>query len=483
MPIRAAAYVLSWILGLIALGHIIPVLVALRFQESFALAGFIQSFTFIAFLAGVLLFATRATKIGYDRRTALNTLILVLVVAPMACGAPFLTTGALTTFQHAYFEGMSGMTTTGASVLPAHETVAKSVLVWRVMIEWFGGFSFLVAASTLLPLIGVAGINHASIVLPHGEGAGLLDRIRASFHMLGQTYLSVTVVFAMALWISGLPFLDGLTLAMTALATGGFTLQAHGLSGYGSVLAEIIVAAALLTGALNITLIRSAARGRFDRLWYDRESRTFFKTILTSMLVLAALFLFERHTKDVNFWEQLFLSLSMLTTSGIAVHEKITLPLSISIVLILLTIFGGTMISTSGGIKMLRVHILSRFSAKELARLAHPHGIFPIQIRHQQINLNEMLSIWALFLSFVLCAAFGALLFSFYGFSFLGAMKFSIAFLTSTGPLPHIIDPGLASYSEMGIGALWGGVVLMLAGRLEILLLLLPFLRFFQGVR
>ncbi|MFZ5608630.1 MAG: potassium transporter TrkG [Pseudomonadota bacterium] len=483
MPFAISAYILGWLLALFALGHAVPILVALQFAEGAALQGFVESFAITAFAAGALLLAFRGRAIPDGRRILLICLISVLVATPAAAGLPLLTGGMVSSFIEAYFEGASAITATGASLLGPHDLMTRSGLVWRIMCEWFGGLIVLIAAAVVLPLLGTAAIQFGANALPHGEGAGVMARIRLAFHLLGRAYALLTLGLALALWLADLPFLDGLTLAMTAMATGGFTLRDAGLGHYANPLAELIVLLGLLLGALNLTLVRAAVRGRPALLWHDQETRTFAKTAFIGAAILMTFWLIEQPgglAGEAGLWSPFFLALSTLATSGLTTGQTVGLPLSIGIILLSLAMLGGSVMSTTGGVKMLRVHLIGRFAGKELARLSHPHGVFPVRLRGRRVDIATMTGVWALLLGSVLLIVFGTLFFAAFKLPFLAALASAVAMLTGAGPLIPLVDPSFAGFGALSAPVLWVSAALMIAGRLEVILAIVPLARLFR---
>ncbi|MGD8326444.1 MAG: potassium transporter TrkG [Sphingomonadales bacterium] len=481
MALRAAAYIIGWFFAILSLGHALPFMVALSHGEYEAILGFSESFLILGFISGILLLSFRTSQLVHNRKVTLTVLISFMLIGPMGAGLPFLTLGLQDSLWAAYFEGVSGLTTNGASALGSQDTLAVSIRVWRIMIEWIGGLSLLVMAAVILPLFGIGGASYVAINLPHGEGESLLDRLRSSFHRLGQTYASITLAFAVGLWISGLPFLDGLTFSMTAISTGGYTLRADGLTAFNNAFAEALIAAALITGALNLTLIRGAARGRVTALYEDQETRTFLKVVLFATLLLIIFSFFGASYSEYGYgshlWNQIFLGLSILTTSGISSAYTESVNLDTLILLFGLSVLGGSMISTTGGIKMMRFHLLARFADKELARLAHPHGVLSVQYRFSRVSTKDILGVWSLFMGFIILAAIGSFMFAAYKLPFITSIGGSIAMLSGTGPFINIADPDFVGFAQMDTGALVGAVALMIAGRMEILLLLVPLFR------
>lgn len=487
MAIRAAAYILGWFFTLLTIGHIFPILIALWSGDYETLIGLVESALILSFLAGAVLLSFRTIRIDHNRKTTLSFLLSLYIIGPVGAGLPFLTTGVTDSLWVAYFEGVSALTTTGASALGAQDTLPTAILAWRILTEWLGGLSFLLVAALLLPLFGVGGASYVAVNLPHGEGETLLARLRSAFQRLGQTYVSITIAFAIGLWISGLPFLDGLTLAMTALATGGYTMQNAGLGAFNNGLAEALIASAMITGALNLTLVRGAARGQAQALFQDQEIRTFIKLLFIATLLMLLLSMGRLFQSDNGFgpyiWNQIFLTISTLTTSGLTSAYTDLPHLSIVILLLALCTMGGSVISTTGGIKALRLHLLSRYATKELARLAHPHGVLSVNYRFSRITSGEMLSTWSLFIGMIVFATFGALMFAAFKLPFMTAVTASIAMLTGTGPLIELVDSSFTGFSTAETAILQNAIILMIMGRMEILLFLVPLFRLLNKKR
>ncbi len=477
-------YIFGWLLLFLAAGHIIPILVSLAIRENAVIQAFVISGSLIFFLGGSLILAFRQVAATDDRRLNFLTPIVGWVALPVFASFPFLLSGSIGDLPSAYFEAVSGLTTTGASVFADVDELALGIVFWRAFLQWLGGVGVFITALAILAPLNIGGMHLLKSALPHGEGRGFMPRARGVIWPLLGIYSLLTLICTLLLWAAGLPIFDGLMLAMSTVSTGGF--MPYGTTGdpVGGFAVQFVLLIFMPAGALNITYIWALAHGKGVFLRRDAESTLFLRiAVLAAILIAAGIFLASRAADFggvfSTFWNSLFLSVSALSTTGFTPVAGARLPLASAIILFALVIVGAAAGSTAGGIKLLRVGAMARHSRREIHRLAHPHSIVPLYHQDRQISEHDMSAIWFVFFGFVAMAALGTIILSALKLPFYSAAAAAFTAIGNAGPMVVVMDPAFPGYAGLRDAGLWVLSFLMIIGRLEISMLIAVLTRLF----
>ena len=460
--------------GILAATMLVPLSCAFFLNEQDALIGFLIAVLISAFYAVIVLLAlqNKNDNIGRKGRGAiflrLSTFWFLL---PIFAAIPFAMSGELDVAS-SYFESVSGFTTTGASVIDSPHQIARSLLLWRSLLQWLGGLSSLIIiAAFLLPLKLIEMGEGTPVSSNKGDTSISLEHITL---MLLVPYGGLTLVCFMALLASNLSTFHALCMSLSLISTGGF-ISSDALEP--NLFGKIIMVLFMLLGAVNFSYLCAISRGNF------RFSRT-----ASELRLLLCLWLFAALLLSISFYDNsmgrwvesvgagLFVAASLLSTTAItsfdvATDYSVPLPL-----LLLLPVMGGCCFSTAGGIKLARILLVTRHSWRELEKLIHPSGVVPIR---GDIGAPGMRTIWAYFGVFFVCLGIGASLLSFSGVAFLPALASATGALSNAGAMLHYLDSttlGEHSYDDVTLLGKSVLIFLMVAGRVEILLLLGLFL-------
>jgi trk system potassium uptake protein TrkH len=433
--------------------------------------------------AGVLLWAPVA-RAHIELRLRDGFVIVTLFWSLLAAfGAlPFLLGGITPQVVDAYFEAMSGLTTTGSSVISGLDRLPPSANLWRGLLQFLGGMGIVVLAVAILPLLGVGGMNlyKAETPGPMKENK-LTPRIRETAKALWFIYIGLTVSCGLALWLAGMTPLDAVIHAFSALSTGGFSSHDASIAYFQSPLIEMILTLFMFLGGTNFALHFMAWRRRDPRMYFqDAEFRAFVAILGIATLFIASYLLYAGVYPD--FLQALrfavFQVVDMATTTGYMSADFGQWPGILGALLLLISFFAGSAGSTSGGIKVIRIVLLYKQGVCELRRLLHSSAVVPLKLGGRSVNEQTIAAVSAFFTAYL--ALYGAigLALAALGVDLVTAFSAAAAALNNTGPGLGSVGPA-ANFGGLPDAAKWILSFAMLAGRLELFTLLVLFTRAF----
>jgi len=455
-----------------ALLFLLPVLTGLLYGEIASLRGFVAGAA-ICVAAGLLLrLATRPYR--YDLRP--RDAYLLITVSWLAIGAvaavPLLIDLPGLSFTRAYFEAMSGLSTTGATQLSGLDTLPHSINIWRHSLSWVGGMGIIVLAVAILPLLGVGGMQLYRAGAPGTvKDAKLAPRITETARALGAVYVGLTAACAVALWAAGMGLFDAICHAFSTLALGGFSTHDANIAYFHSPLIELVLMIFMLIAAVNFaTHFIALRKGDLQVYRRDPEARWMLLLILGSCVLVAA-FIDIRHVYPdffVSLRYAAFSVISMATDSGFVSANYGVWPTFVPLWLLFLSCLCACTGSTGGGIKMFRSLILFKQSLREMFTLVHPQAITPLKIAGQAVPNGVVYSVLAfIFLYFMTIAVLTfALLIS--GLDFMSALSGIVACINNAGPGLNLVGPS-SNYSTLNDFQSWVCIAGMFLGRVEII--------------
>jgi len=463
MRLSAVFFTLGLFLLVLALAMVIPCLAAYAVGETEIGFAFFGAAIFTTFVGGGLVLSLTGPTRRSGVREAVILLVLAWTVLPLFAMIPMLASGWPGEFLPAFFEAVSALTTSGATQYQDGSGAPSSIILWRSILHWIGGFGGLLAAAAVLTGVAATALPVHTVIVPHLERDALLARLMPMGLVLGPAYMLLTLLIIIGLLVSGLSPFDALCLGLSAIATGGASARGAEISLYQSGFVEITVMVAVMIGAISFATHTAAMRGKINAYTKDPETLWLLGTVT---VVVIALWAFGR---DVDAWAGAFTALSLVTTSGYY-HDGALggLPPALVFTLVLL---GGSIISTAGGIKMMRMIMLWNQSRRELSRLARPHSIAHRRVLGRPITAALLEPVWVYFVALATAITFLALMLSFALPSFEMAAGAAVAAITNTGPSFHLAfpdAPGYGEFSNLGLGTLCVGMIL---GRIEIIAL------------
>lgn len=378
-------------------------------------------------------------------------------------------------FADAFFEAMSGITTTGATVVVGLDTAPPGILLWRAILQWLGGIGIIVMGVAILPILSVGGMQ-----LVRTESSDLSEKIlpRAAqiAGAIGMIYLTMTFVCAAVYWISGMPPFEAALHSMTTLSTGGFSNHDNSIGEFANPRVEWTGAFFMLLGGLPFVLYIQISNGKFGAFFSDSQVRWFLSIVLIASAIISSWIIIEDHMPWPDAIRHgMFNTISVITGTGYASADYSswgTLPVAL---LFFLMCVGGCTGSTTGGIKVFRFTVLHIVARHQFARLVRPHGVFIPSYNGRPLPEPAAIAVMAFLFMFGLVFSVIALLLSAMGLDYLTAMSASISALSNVGPgLGPIIGPA-GNFASLPDGAKWLLSAAMLLGRLELLTVLILF--------
>ena len=414
----------------------------------------------------------KVDKKGIGKREGYLIVTLSWIVVSFFGTLPYLLSNAIPSFTDAYFETMSGFTTTGASILSEIEILPKNILYWRAMTHWLGGMGIIVLTVAVLPFLGIGGMQLLVAEMPGITPDKLHPRITATAKRLWGIYLLFTLVEIGLLWLGEMDFFDSVCHSFATMATGGFSTKNDSIAGFAPYTQYIITLFMIFAGT-NFTLHYLALHRKFNKLWENQEWKVYMMIILlVSVLIAGGLIIFHDYGIEPAFRDSLFTVVSILTTTGFVTVDYLWWPTFLWMFLFLLMFVGGSAGSTGGGVKVVRHLLLIKNSWLELKRVIHPNAIIPVKFNGKSVSQDIIFNVMGFFLIYVLVFAAGTLLMTLLGYDFETSIGATIASLGNIGPGIGGVGP-VENYGFFSIAAKWLLSFLMLLGRLELFTVLI----------
>ena len=473
MTRAAVQRVLGLLLTMFSATMLTPIVVSLIFADN-AWTAFAGSFAIVLGSGVVIWWPVRGEKRELRLRDGFLVVALFWVVLGLFGAAPFLLAAEpQMSFTDAVFESISGLTTTGATVLAGLDELPKSILYYRQQLQWFGGLGIIVLAVAVLPMLGVGGMQLYRAETPGPvKDTKLTPRITETAKALWYVYLGITVVCALAYWAAGMNLFDAICHAFSTVAIGGFSTHDASIGYFDSPLIDMLAVVFMLIAGVNFSLHFLAWRDRsLGRYLLDSEFRAYLK-FLGGLTVVVLLYLYwagHYSTVSETLTKGLFQVVSVATTTGFTTAEFAVWPGALPVILILSSFIGGCAGSTAGGMKVIRWLLMYKQGYREVQRLVHPSAEIPVKLGSKGVHYRVVDAVWGFFAVYVV--VFGVLLIIQIasGLDQISAWAAVAATLNNLGPGLGEVASGFATVGAVGK---WSAVCGMLLGRLEIFTLL-----------
>jgi len=456
--------------------------------------------TFQIFLAGIItllvgvvsMVFTRRHKKEINKREGYIVVSFGWVIMSLSGTLPYVLTESIPSFTNAFFETMSGYTTTGASILNDIEAVPKGILFWRSLTHWIGGMGIIVLAIAILPLLGIGGMQLFAAEAPGPSADKLHPRITDTAKRLWLIYFGYTAAETLLLSVAGMSFFDAINHSLCTLSTGGFSTKNVSIAYWnGQPLIQYIIILFMFLAGTNFVLSYFAFKGRIQKVIHDEEFKLYFKFIAIFTIIAAVIIYFRADISKSSivhpmvwgeaesaFRHGLFQVLSVITTTGFVTADYTLWTPFLVVLFFGLMFLGGSAGSTSGGVKVVRHLILIKNSFLEFKRTLHPNAIIPVRYNNKAINRFIVFNVLAFFILYMLSFIIGALVFSMFEINFKSAIGLAASTLGNVGPALGDFGP-VNNYAALPPLAQWWACFLMLIGRLELFTVLILFTPFF----
>ena len=407
------------------------------------------------------------------RRDGYLIVILSWIAMSLFGMLPYIFTDQISNVPDAFFETVSGYTTTGASILNNIEILDHGILYWRSLTQWIGGMGIIVLAVAILPFLGIGGMQLFVAEAPGVSVDKLQPRIKETAMRLWQIYISFTVVLFFILWAEGMNSFEAVNHAMTTFATGGFSTKNASIGHFESPLIQYTIILFMFISATNFTLTYFAIKLDFKKVFQNEEFRIYssFILILTA-IVFITLYLIDSSYAEETFRSALFSVVSIITTTGFTTVDFTGWTEFITILFFILMFFGASAGSTSGGIKIVRHVVLLKNSYIELKKQLHQQGVFILRFNNSKVPQSVVTNILAFMMLYVVIFSIGSVIMTLMGVDFITAIGSVAATLGNIGPGIGDVGPASNFSSIPDVGKYFLSL-LMLIGRLELLTFLL----------
>jgi trk system potassium uptake protein TrkH len=437
----------------------------------------------ITFVAGALTWLfTRKSQRELQTRDGFLLVLLAWTSLPAFATLPLLIYLPDLSFTDAYFETVSGITTTGSTILSGLDTLPMSMNLWRGLLVWFGGMGLIVLAVAILPLLGVGGMQIYKAETPGPmKDTKLTPRITETAKGLYLVYVGISIACGLSYWLAGMTPFDAVMHTFSTMGLGGFSSHDASFGYWNSPAIEAVTVVFMLVAGINFSTHFLAWRQRGAAAYrHDPEVRWFLTVTLASALMIAVYLTAMRAYPD--FFQALrfavFNTVSIATTTGFASTDYNQWPIFAPLWMLFLSSFASCSGSTGGGMKMVRAQLLFRQGRRELTRLIHPAARLPVKLAGQVVPNNVIYAVLAFAFLYVFAIIVMTLLMTASGLEFITAFSAVIASINNTGPGLNQVGPA-TTYAVLTDFQTWICTSAMLLGRLELLTVLVVFTRAF----
>jgi len=462
---------LSVVLMFFATTMLLPLAVSLALGDRGELAH--AEAIYFTVLSGALLWMlTRRGPAELQTRDGFLFVTLVWTVLPAFGTLPLLIYLPSLTFTGAYFEAMSGLTATGATVLSGLDALPPSLNLWRCQLQWLGGMGVIVLAVAVLPLLGVGGrqVLRAETPGPMKERQ-LTPRIAQTAKGLWFVYALLTALCAVAYALAGMSWIDALTHAFSTVSLGGFSSHDLSFAHFNSLAIDLVAVFFMLAAGINFGTHFLALRGVSLRPYsVDPEMRAFLGVVLASVLLVTGFLFLHGVYRDfpTALRYAVFNTVSAATTTGYATADYAAWPLFAPLWMLMLCTFCTCSLSAGGGIKMMRALLMFQQAVRELARMVHPRALMPVKLGGQVVENQIIFAVLAYMLVYGVTMTAVTMLLTATGLDFVTAFSSATAWLNNLGPGLGNVGPA-STYAVLNGFQTWIGTAVMLLGRLELI--------------
>ncbi len=453
-----------------------PLLIDLLYQEG-AQDGFLFSFAALIAAGFVLWFPVRKVKKDLRLRDGFVVVVVFWFVLGLSGSLPFIMYEQLDiTVTDALFESVSGLTTTGATVLTGLDAMPHAILFYRQELQWLGGMGIIVLAVAVLPMLGIGGMQLYRAETPGPvKNNKLTPRITETAKALWYIYLSLTIACALAYWFAGMNLFDAITHSFSTVAIGGFSTHDASIGYFNNHWIEMVAMLFMLLGGVNFALhFVSFRRWSLKTYSADSEFRAYIYVLTLVAIISVSYLYFSGAVNDANtaLRQGIFHAISIGTTTGFTISEFYLWPAFLPVLLLLTSFIGGCAGSTGGGMKVIRVLLLFKQGMREMMRLVHPSAQVAVKLGKTPVSDSVMDAVWGFFAAYILVFVIFMLLLMASGLDHISSFSAVAATMNNLGPGLGEVAVNYAGISDF---SKWVLCISMLMGRLEIFTLLVLF--------
>jgi trk system potassium uptake protein TrkH len=463
------------------------------FYEEAAKWGILNAGIVTIFLGLLLYFFNKPTNTIIQKKEGYLIVTLGWLTLSITGMLPYLFSGTIPSLTNAFFETVSGYSTTGSSILTDIESMPKGILFWRSATHWIGGMGIIVLTIAILPLLGIGGMQLFMAEAPGPSADKLHPRITDTAKRLYLIYVTLTLVEFLLLRVAGMTWFDAINHAMATMSTGGFSTKNSSVAFYNNMpFVQYIIIFFMFVAGTNFVLTYFALKGKVRKVMQSEEFRyylwgTLFITVIITLIILfyqdpslqttiAHPMVFGQTESAIR--HALFQVTSIITTTGFVSADFTMWSFFGTGIFFALFFAGGSAGSTSGGIKVVRHIIMLKNSFLEFKKALHPNAIIPVRYDGKTVNQTIVLNILSFFIIYMLIFIIASVILTLFGLDFTSALGAAASSLGNIGPAIGSVSP-VHNFAHLSSAAKWFCAFLMLIGRLELFTVLILFTPFF----
>ena len=487
MKLRTLLNILGALLSILGTTMVVPIFISLGYGES-DLNGFLVSALVCIGVGFPVWLFTRYSR-TLTNRDGFAIVTFSWIITAIAGALPFYLSGAIPNITDAFFESMSGVTTTGATIIGNSttlphlengiESLPHGILFWRSFLQWIGGMGIVVFYIAILPLLGVGGVQlfKAEVLGPVADK--ITPRVRETAKILWMVYLGFTAVQILLLRISGMPWFDSICHSFTTMPTGGFSTKNASIGYYDSVAIQYIIIFFMFLAGINFSLHFHAITGNVKSYFRDKEFLTYFGIIIVvGFLIFSSISAGGNEWTEKHFRDSLFQTVAILTGTGYCTADYELWTYFAQFMILFMMFVGGMGGSTTGGMKIVRIMLLFKYAAKETRRMLHLKAIIPIRIGSRYIPEDVIRNTLGFFLFYISFFIVTTMVLTTMNIDLESAIGASASAIGNIGPSLGAFGP-TDNYALLPAYGKWLLSFCMLLGRLEIFTVMVLFSRTF----
>lgn len=470
MNVKLILRVLAFLSIFLGLGMLMPIPFS-YYYNSGDIVPLVESAA-ICFSLGLFAFIPHDKRSDIKAKDGFAIVTFGWIIMALLGSLPYLLSGSIPSFTDAFFESMSGFTTTGSTILKNIEIMPAGILFWRSITHWLGGMGIIVLTIAILPFLGVSGMQ-----LFRAESSGpfsdrLKPRITHTAKVLWSIYIAITFVEVLLLMAGGMDFYNAINHSFSTMATGGFSTKNASIAGQSAYIQYVIIAFMVIAGT-NFSLHYHFVKGNFKVYIKSPEFRFYFFTlIISTLLIFTNVYSIYAGSVEVAFRDSLFQVSSLMTCTGFVTADYEKWSYASQFILVLLMMGGGMAGSTSGGIKTIRIMLLLKFTYNQFVKVLHPKAVVPIRIGNRQIDDKIVTDILGFFLLYLFILMSSIVLLTYFGLDIVSALSAVVTAMSGVGPGLNLVGP-IDNFAFLNDASKWLLSFLMLAGRLELLTIII----------
>ena len=463
------------------------------YHKEEAYSGILLAGIITIFLGGLLYFFNKPKNTNIQKKEGYLIVTLGWLTLSLTGMLPYIFSGAIPSITNAFFETLSGYSTTGSTILTDIESMPKGILFWRSATHWIGGMGIIVLTIAILPLLGIGGMQLFMAEAPGPSADKLHPRITDTAKRLWLIYVILTFAEFFLLKFAGMSWFDAINHAMATVSTGGFSTKNTSLAYWNHLpLVQYVVILFMIVAGTNFILTYFALKGKVRKVIQSEEFRYYIFGILGITIIVSSIILFFKdpnlessiyHPRIFGETESairhaLFQVTSIITTTGFITADFTTWSFFITGIFFALFFVGGSAGSTSGGIKIVRHIVMLKNSFLEFKKTLHPNAIIPVRYDGKAVSQTIVFNILSFFVIYMLIFVIASVILTLLGLDFVSALGAAASSLGNIGPAIGSVSP-VNNFAHLSTGAKWFCSLLMLIGRLELFTVLILFTPFF----